>query len=65
MTSAVGGILLALGASVPVSLHVTTISFTIHVLCRIGGAVRGRRGWTRRAAPSPTAALISSTVVLD
>ena len=37
MTSTVGGILLALGASVPISPYVTTISFTIYLVCRLFG----------------------------
>ncbi len=45
--SLVGGILLALGASVPISPYVTTISFLIYLGCRIIGRVQGR---TARAA---------------
>ncbi|MWV47700.1 metal ABC transporter permease [Rathayibacter sp. VKM Ac-2803] len=41
----VGGILLALGGSVPISPYVTTISFTIYVVCRI----IGRKGVRRTA----------------
>lgn len=56
-TSAVGGILLALGGSLPISPYVTTISFTIYVAARLAGNARGRRGWTRRsAAPAVPAA---------
>jgi zinc/manganese transport system permease protein len=44
--SVVGGILLALGSSIPISPYVTTISFLIYVVCRIAGARRQRRGWT-------------------
>jgi zinc/manganese transport system permease protein len=57
VASAVGGILLALGGTVPISPYVTTISFAIYVVCRLLGARRGRRGWTRRrpaAAPGPS-----------
>ena len=54
MTSAVGGILLALGGSVPISPYVTTISFAIYVACRLLGDRRSRRGWTRRR-PAPVA----------
>jgi zinc/manganese transport system permease protein len=50
VTSAVGGILLALGGSVPISPYVTTISFVIYVVCRIVGNLRTRRGWARRVA---------------
>lgn len=50
ITATVGGILLAVGGSLPISPYVTTISFTIYVVCRIIGAVRTRRGWVVRAA---------------
>ncbi|WP_123370686.1 metal ABC transporter permease [Cellulomonas sp. PhB150] len=49
VTSAVGGILLALGGNVPISPYVTTISFVIYLVCRLVGSSRTRRGWTRRA----------------
>ena len=39
----VGGILLALGGSVPISPYVTTLSFLIYVVCRVVGGVRDRR----------------------
>jgi zinc/manganese transport system permease protein len=35
LISAVGGILLALGGSLPISPYITTISFTIYVICRL------------------------------
>lgn len=35
--SLVGGIMLALGSSVPISPYVTTISFLIYVVCRLAG----------------------------
>ncbi len=48
--SAVGGILLALAGTLPVSPYITTISFLIYVVCWI---VQHRRGRVRRtAAPS-------------
>ena len=59
VTSVVGGILLALGGSLPISPYVTTISFLIYVICRITGNRRLRRGWARRAelaAPGPSPA---------
>ena len=59
VTSVVGGILLALGGSLPISPYVTTISFLIYVICRITGNRRLRRGWVRRAelaAPGPSPA---------
>ena len=52
--SVVGGILLALGAAIPISPYVTTISFLIYVVCRIVGASRSRRGTAaRRKVESP------------
>ncbi|WP_309713326.1 metal ABC transporter permease [Pseudolysinimonas sp.] len=41
--SLVGGILLALGASVPISPYVTTISFLIYLVCRLVGRARNRK----------------------
>ena len=32
----------------PISPYITTISFTIYVVCRVIGAVRTRRGWSQR-----------------
>ncbi len=55
VTSAVGGILLALGGSVPISPYVTTVSFVIYVVCRIVGNARTRRGWARRVAVASAA----------
>jgi zinc/manganese transport system permease protein len=55
VVSAVGGILLALGSSVPISPFVTTISFAIDLVCRFVGRRRLRRGWGRRTAPSAPA----------
>ena len=40
--SAVGGILLAIGGSLPISPYITTISFLIYLVCRIIGAGRSR-----------------------
>jgi len=51
MTAMVGGILLALGGSVPISPYVTTISFAIYVVCRVIAAVRKRRGVSGRRMP--------------
>ncbi|NEN05224.1 metal ABC transporter permease [Diaminobutyricibacter tongyongensis] len=53
LVSVVGGIMLALGGSLPISPYVTTISFVIYVVCRIVG---GRRS-TRRARPQRSGAL--------
>ena len=43
VVSMVGGIMLALGGSVPISPYVTTLSFLIYVACRVVGGVRDRR----------------------
>ncbi|MGV9194097.1 metal ABC transporter permease [Microbacterium sp. MC2] len=52
--AAVGGILLAVMGTLPVSPYITTLSFLIYVVCRIIG---GRRDRVRRTAqPAPTAA---------
>ncbi len=51
--SMVGGILLALGSSVPISPYITTISFAIYAGCRAFGALRERRGWGYRRAIVP------------
>jgi zinc/manganese transport system permease protein len=47
--SAVGGILLAIGGSLPISPYITTISFAIYLVCRITGTrrARGPRASTR------------------
>jgi zinc/manganese transport system permease protein len=51
----VGGILLALGSSVPISPYVTTISFAIYLACRAVGAWRHRHGWAQRRPTAPPA----------
>jgi len=43
LVSAVGGILLALGGSLPISPYITTISFTIYLVCRLL-SLRNRSG---------------------
>ncbi|MFG2471621.1 metal ABC transporter permease [Streptomyces canus] len=48
-----GGILLALGSSIPISPYVTTISFTIYAVCRLVGSYRTRRWGARTAVPQP------------
>ena len=35
LVSAVGGILIALGGSLPISPYITSISFLIYVVCRL------------------------------
>ncbi len=46
-----GGILLAVGSSIPISPYVTTISFTIYAVCRLAGSYRTRR-WGPGGPPS-------------
>ncbi|WP_369138126.1 metal ABC transporter permease [Modestobacter versicolor] len=54
VVSAVGGILVALGTSVPISPFVTTISFLIYLVCRVASGRRARRGWgSRDVHPAP------------
>jgi zinc/manganese transport system permease protein len=45
-----GGILLALGSSIPISPYVTTISFGIYAVCRVAGRYRTRQWGARRPA---------------
>lgn len=54
MVAAVGGILVALGSSIPISPFVTTISFVIYLVCRALSTRRTRAGWGRRT-PAPAA----------
>ncbi|CAM5681003.1 metal ABC transporter permease [Streptomyces canus] len=53
MASIEGGILLALGSSIPISPYVTTISFALYVVCAAVGRSRTRRWGIRRTAPAP------------
>ncbi|WP_083390945.1 metal ABC transporter permease [Parafrankia soli] len=48
--STVGGILLALGGTLPISPYITTLSFACYLGCRAFAAVRNRR--SRRGRPS-------------
>lgn len=48
VTSVVGGILLSLGAALPISPFVTTVSFSIYAVCRIAGSYRDRKGLSVR-----------------
>ncbi|MFE2215361.1 metal ABC transporter permease [Streptomyces canus] len=50
MASIEGGILLALGSSIPISPYVTTISFVLYVVCAAVGRHRTRRWGARRTA---------------
>jgi zinc/manganese transport system permease protein len=49
-----GGILLALGSSIPISPYVTTVSFTIYAVCRLaGGTYRTRHRRVGRTVSQP------------
>ncbi|MFC8359380.1 metal ABC transporter permease [Streptomyces griseorubiginosus] len=48
-----GGILLALGSSIPISPYVTTVSFALYVVCGAVGRYRTRHRRVRRAVPAP------------
>ncbi|WUD77144.1 metal ABC transporter permease [Streptomyces sp. NBC_00510] len=50
-----GGILLALGSSIPISPYVTTISFLVYFACRLAGTRRARQRRTIRAVTGPRA----------
>jgi zinc/manganese transport system permease protein len=60
--SMVGGTLLALGSSIPISPYVTTISFACYLGCRLVGSRRGRRVDTRRATPEISLPVATSAV---
>jgi zinc/manganese transport system permease protein len=60
MVSTVGGILLGLGGSIPISPYITTISFAIWVVCRLLGSARTRRGWSRRSVGAAPAAPVGA-----
>ena len=51
IAATVGGIMLALGGSVPISPYVTTLSFLIYLGCRLVGGARNR-GRRRHRAPT-------------
>lgn len=56
--SMVGGILLALGSSVPISPYVTTVSFGIYLACRIIGKYRTKTARSQRSvSPSVVAGM--------
>jgi zinc/manganese transport system permease protein len=54
VVSAVGGILLAVMGTLPVSPYITTVSFVIYLVCRAMGSRRDR---VVRAATRPEAAV--------
>ena len=58
----VGGTLLALGSSIPISPYVTTISFAFYVVCRLIGSRRGLRRSPGRATQEIAAAVPAAPV---
>ncbi|MBH0110161.1 metal ABC transporter permease [Salinibacterium sp. NG22] len=58
--SATGGVLLAIGGSLPISPYITTISFLIYLVCRVVGARRARGG-RRSTSRASGAELITAT----
>lgn len=63
VVATVGGILLAVGSSIPISPYITTLSFLIYLGCRAWGAVRSLRGWGRRVAPKPVTVVPGSATL--
>lgn len=53
LTSAVGGILLAIGGGLPVSPYITTVSFLIYLVCR---GIALAKNWAARASVSKAVA---------
>jgi zinc/manganese transport system permease protein len=47
LVSALGGILIAIGSTLPVSPFITTISFAIYLVCRLVAGMRSRRSAVR------------------
>src|SRR3712207_5836125 len=58
VVATVGGIMLALGGSVPISPYVTTLSFLIYLGCRLFGHVQNR-AQRRRRPPAALGAVTS------
>jgi zinc/manganese transport system permease protein len=58
LVSVLGGILIALGGTLPISPFVTTISFLIYLVCRVIGARRGSPARRRARLPRIAAGTI-------
>ncbi|WP_432521619.1 metal ABC transporter permease [Kineococcus sp. SYSU DK006] len=58
LVAMVGGTLLALGSSIPISPYVTTVSFTIYLLCRLVARLRRPPERPREAAPEQVAEIV-------
>lgn len=66
--SATGGVLLAIGGSLPISPYITTISFAIYLVCRVVGARRGRnrghsQGRNRTGSRATGAVLVTASTL--
>lgn len=62
--SATGGVLLAIGGSLPISPYITTISFAIYLVCRVVGARRGlSRTGSRTGSRASGAALATASTL--
>jgi len=59
--SATGGVLLAIGGSLPISPYITTISFVIYLVCRVIGSRRASGGRRVSRATTPRAMTSSGT----
>lgn len=61
VVSAVGGILLSLSPGLPISPYVTSLSFTIYLVCWLVERIRIKRGWGRgQGDPSESHAGVSA-----
>ena len=49
-----GGILLALAGSLPISPYVTSVSFFIYIVCRVIGAIMRRHSASGRSVAEDT-----------
>ena len=61
----VGGIMLALGGSVPISPYVTTISFLIYLACRAWGALQNRPAEVRAGRRQQPSVAPRSSIVIE
>nr|WP_246232174.1 metal ABC transporter permease [Nakamurella aerolata] len=60
VVSAVGGIILSLTPGLPTSPFITSLAFAIYLVCRVIGAIRVRRGWSKRGAGSLTPVAVAA-----
>jgi len=62
--AATGGVLLAIGGSLPISPYITTISFTIYLVCRVVGARRGTSRTGRSTGSRASGAALANASAL-